>query len=110
MKILHPDRHELDIVRHFSFFGVRGASLMALIGMLKILLAVGLFSGLWPRVVGLVGAVALLAMNLTGIFAGGGTIAAPLGLVVKNAPLWFCMLFYAFGARPGKTQATRGRP
>ncbi|RYG64212.1 hypothetical protein EON80_19665 [bacterium] len=99
MKILRPDPHELDIVRHFSFLGLGGADLMKGIGALECLLALGFFSGLIPRSVGIVGSVALLAMNLTGIFAGGGTIAAPLGLLIKNTPLWFCMLFYALGTR-----------
>jgi uncharacterized membrane protein YphA (DoxX/SURF4 family) len=99
MKILHPDPHELDIVRHFSFLGLGGGDLMKAIGTLECLLALGFFSGLFPRLVGGIGSVALLAMNLTGIFAGGGTIAQPLGLIIKNTPLWFCMLFYALGAR-----------
>lgn len=99
MKILRPDPHELDIVGHFSFMGLGGAGLMQAIGALECLLALGFFSGLLPRLVGVVGSVALLAMNLTGIFAADGTIEQPLGLLIKNAPLWFCMLFTAFGPR-----------
>ncbi len=90
-KILRPDAHELDIVGHFSFAGLSGATLMLFIGGLEILLALGFWSGLLPRLCAWTGIVALLAMNLTGIAGGDGTIADPIGLLIHNTPLWCCM-------------------
>ena len=94
-KILRPDPHELDIVSHFSFLGLSGATLMMFIGALETLLALGFWSGLLPRLCAWTGIVALLAMNLVGIAGGDGTIADPLGLLIHNTPLWCCMLAIA---------------
>ena len=94
-KIVRPDPHELDIVRHFSLFGIGGATLMVFIGALETLLALGFWSGLLPRLCAWTGIVALLAMNLVGITGGGGTIADPIGLLIHNTPLWCCMLAMA---------------
>lgn len=66
---------------------------MRFIGALEILLALGFWSGLLPQLVGWTGCIALLAMNLVGI--GSGEIASPLGLLIKNTPLWFCMALVA---------------
>ena len=91
-KILAPDTHELDIVRHFSFLGLSGADLMIFIGALETLLALGFWSGLLPKLCAWTGIVALLAMNLVGIFGSDGSIADPVGLLIHNTPLWCCML------------------
>lgn len=93
-KILRPDAHESNIVAHFHFLGLSGTSLMMFIGALEVLLALGFWSGLLPKLVGWTGCVALLAMNLVGIFASG-EIASPFELLVKNTPLWFCMALVA---------------
>ena len=90
-KIVRPDPHELEIVGHFSFFGMSGAALMLFIGALETLLALGFWSGLLPKLCAWTGIVALLAMNLTGIAGGDGTIADPVGLLIHNTPLWCCM-------------------
>ncbi len=91
-KILRPDAHELDIVRHFSFLGLSGADLMIFIGALETLLALGFWSGVLPKLCAWTGIVALLAMNLVSIFGAGGTITDPVGLLIHNTPLWCCML------------------
>ena len=94
MKILHPDAHELAIVAHFAPANLGAGALMGAIGALEILLGLGFCSGLWPRLVGWVGFTALLLMNLVGIF-GSGEIVAPLGLLIKNGPLWLAMALIA---------------
>lgn len=93
-KILRPEAHETRIVAHFHFLGLSGAGLMSFIGALEVLLALGFWSGLLPRLVGWTGCAALLLMNLVGIF-GSGEIASPLALLIKNTPLWFCMALIA---------------
>ena len=90
-KIIAPDAHELEIVGHFSFLGMSGATLMLLIGALETLLALGFWSGILPRLCAWTGIVALLAMNLVGILGANGAIADPIGLLIHNAPLWCCM-------------------
>ena len=94
-KILAPNAHELDIVSHFAFFGLSGGALMIFIGALETLLALGFWSGLLPKLCAWTGIVALLAMNLVGIFASDGSIADPVGLLIHNTPLWCCMLAIA---------------
>ena len=99
MKILSPDPHELEIVAHFSFLGLSGTSLMAFIGALECLLGLGFWSGYLAKFVAWTGISVLLAMNISGILGGGGTIASPIGLLIKNTPLWCCMgLLAANGA------------
>ena len=108
MKLWLRDPHQLAIVGSFALAPPLGLPpfspqlFMSLIGSGETLLALGFFSGLWPRfVAGFAGAL-LLVMNLCGIVFGGGNIAQPIDLLIHNLPFLLCIaLLGIYGAGAG---------
>ena len=56
------------------------------------LLALGVLSGLWWRPLAWFQLALLAAMNAIGILAGGGAIADPAGLILRNLPFAMCII------------------
>jgi len=90
-KIVTGNAYELSIVRQFSATPEGARQLMNVIGAAETLLALGVLSGLFARPLAWFQIAILLAMNLTGIFFGGGTIREPVVLLIHNLPLLLCM-------------------
>jgi uncharacterized membrane protein YphA (DoxX/SURF4 family) len=90
-KIIVQDTHELSIVQQFAATPESARLLMAGIGGAETLLALGVLSGLLARPLACFQVFILVTMNLTGIFFGRGTIAAPVSLIIHNLPLLLCM-------------------
>ena len=90
LKIVAHDAHHRAIVA--AVFGAdwRANLALLLIGCAETLLGLGIASGIAWRLVNIVQIGVLLAMNLVGIFFGGGEIAHPLGLLIQNLPLFCC--------------------
>lgn len=92
MKLLARDPHELSIVAAVGGpGGLSPAQFLGLIGAGETLLALGVLSGLFARPLAILQAVLLLSMNVVGIVMGGGNIADPAGLLVRNLPFLACM-------------------
>jgi uncharacterized membrane protein YphA (DoxX/SURF4 family) len=89
LKVIAVDPHHLEIVTQVGF----ASPLMALrlIGAGETLLALGVLSGLFYRWISLFQILLLVAMNASGILFGGGKIAQPVGLIIGNLPLLFCI-------------------
>lgn len=88
LKMIAKDAHHLAIVSSVGFSSPETA--MLLIGLGETLLGLGVLSGLFHRFVAVFQILLLLAMNLSGIFFGGGNVAAPFGLLLGNLPLVMC--------------------
>jgi uncharacterized membrane protein YphA (DoxX/SURF4 family) len=91
LKLLTRAPHELAVVA-----GVGGRlapeRLLELIGGGESLLALGVLCGLWWRPLAWFQLALLAAMNAIGILAGGGAIADPAGLVIRNLPFVMCII------------------
>lgn len=89
LKIVAADAHHLEIVRQVGFTSPLLA--MRLIGVGETLLGIGVLSGFYPRAVAALQIAIILAMNVTGILFGGGSIPDPAGLLIGNLPLLLCI-------------------
>ncbi len=95
-KLVMRDAYELSIVRQFAGSDAGALQLMSAIGTAETLLAIAVLSGIFARPLAWFQITMLVVMNLTGIFFGNGTIEHPIGLLIKNLPLWFCMALIGF--------------
>lgn len=95
-KLVMRDAYELSIVRQFTASDTGAAQLMSAIGTAETLLAIAVLSGLFARPLAWFQVAILVVMNLTGIFFGNDTIEQPVGLLIKNLPLWTCMATIGF--------------
>jgi uncharacterized membrane protein YphA (DoxX/SURF4 family) len=92
MKLVARDPHELAIVAAVGGpGGLSSEQFLRLIGIGEALLGLGVLSGLWTRPLASLQILLLLAMNLIGSVWGGGNIARPVGLVIKNLPFLMCI-------------------
>ncbi|MHA3772523.1 DoxX-like family protein [Verrucomicrobiota bacterium sgz303538] len=89
LKVVALDPHHLEIVTHVGFSSPEIA--LRLIGLGETLLGLGVLSGILYRWIALFQIVLIVAMNVTGILFGGGSIAHPAGLLIGNLPLLFCI-------------------
>ena len=90
LKIVVRDPHHRAIVAAVFGDDWRADVALIAIGTGESLLAAGIASGIAFRFVNGVQIAVLLAMNLIGIFYGGGEIAHPIGLLIQNLPLFCC--------------------
>jgi uncharacterized membrane protein YphA (DoxX/SURF4 family) len=92
MKLITRDPHELAIVAAVGGpGGLTPGGFMMLIGVGETLLALGVLSGLFARPLAAAQILLLLAMNGAGIAWGDGSIAHPIGLILKNLPFLMCI-------------------
>ncbi len=95
LKVILLDAEHLAVVQGLEQTWLSPENLLRLIGSCEILLAIGVLSGLFNRFVSIFQFVILLVMNTIGIVFSGA-IAAPLGLLVQNLPLFFCIGLVAY--------------
>jgi uncharacterized membrane protein YphA (DoxX/SURF4 family) len=92
MKLAVRDPHELAIVAAVGGpGGLTPSNFLTLIGVGETLLALGVLSGLLARPLAALQIFLLIAMNGIGIVWGGGNIAHPVGLLIKNLPFLTCI-------------------
>jgi uncharacterized membrane protein YphA (DoxX/SURF4 family) len=101
-KIVGPAEHELAVVQSLPGLPVSALTLLRIIGIGETLLGIAVASGLYARPLAIFQGLLLITMNGLGIALGGGAIADPVGLIVKNLPLLCCiaLLGVAGGAPP----------
>ena len=108
MKVLRQDPHEVSIVGAVgSPLGMTATQFLCLIGAGEVLIALAVLAGLYPRFVAGFQIGLLLAMNVTAIFFGRGTIADPIGLLIHNMPLIVCIFLNGF-CNPDRTAGAEG--
>lgn len=95
LKVIQLDPEHLAVVQGLEQNLITPENLLRLIGGCEILLALGVLSGLFNRFVSIFQFTILLVMNIIGIVFSGA-IAAPLGLLVQNLPLFFCIALVAY--------------
>jgi uncharacterized membrane protein YphA (DoxX/SURF4 family) len=114
LKLIRRAPHELAVVEGVGGFGpLTPLQFLQAVGAGETLLAVGVLSGLWWRGLAWFQIALLAAMNAVGILMGGGAIAEPAGLVVRNLPFVACIALVglcgpgafalAWGGRGAKT-------
>jgi uncharacterized membrane protein YphA (DoxX/SURF4 family) len=92
MKLVARDPHELAIVAAVGGpGGLSAEGFLKLIGAGETLLGFGVLSGLGARPLAVFQILLLLAMNLIGSAWGGGNVASPVGLLIKNLPFLMCI-------------------
>ena len=93
LKLIVRDPQHLHVVESVGpVAGLAPADFLTLIGAGETLLALGILSGLLHNFVAVFQIALLVSMNSIGILSGG--VEKPLGLVVGNLPLLFCMLLH----------------
>lgn len=95
LKVILLDPEHLAVVAGLEQSVLSPENLLRLIGSCEILLALGIVSGLLNRFVSIFQFTILLVMNIIGIVFSGA-ITAPLGLLVQNLPLFFCIALVGF--------------
>lgn len=95
LKVILLDPEHLSIVEGLGQSWLSPENLLRLIGSCEILLALGILSGFFNRFVSIFQFTILLTMNIIGIVFSGA-IAAPLGLLVQNLPLFFCIALVGY--------------
>ena len=95
LKVVLRDSHELRIVASASaHVKLPGLWCLVGIGLGETLLAALVLLGLWPKPLAWLQGIALAAMNLGGIFLGGGEIGDPIYLLIHNLPTFACVVVY----------------
>jgi uncharacterized membrane protein YphA (DoxX/SURF4 family) len=105
LKIIQADPHHLTVVRSVPLpVWITPDKALTLIGAGETLLALGIASGLWHRLVNGFQIALLVAMNIIGIVCAGSEISAGWGLLLMNLPqLMLAWLLLRHG--PGKWNA-----
>lgn len=94
LKVILLDAEHLAVVQGLEISFLSSENLLRLIGFAEILLALGIWSGHLNRFVSIFQLVILLVMNGIGI-AFSGAINEPLGLLIQNLPMFFCIIIVA---------------
>lgn len=98
LKVILLDAEHLAVVQGLGIDYLSPENLLRLIGFAETLLALGIWSGLLNRFVSIFQLAILVVMNSIGIVFSGA-IAEPLGLLVQNLPMFFCIVIVAiYGA------------
>jgi uncharacterized membrane protein YphA (DoxX/SURF4 family) len=91
LKVLRPAPHELALVAAVAPAPLSPARFLLLIGCGETLLGLAVLSGLYARPLAFFQGTLLVLMNFLGILFGGGSIADPVGLVIRNVTLLLCI-------------------
>jgi hypothetical protein len=84
-KLLRGQPHELEVVESVPYFGPRvGALFLQVLGVIEVLLAIWVLSGIAPVWCALAQTVLLVTLNANGLLWARRVIHDPAGMVIKN--------------------------
>ena len=99
-KILGRAPREAQVVAAVPRFGARyGQSFLKALGVVEVLLAVWVMSGIVPGTCAIVQVILLIVLNVNGLLWSRHIIHDPAGMIVKN--IAFLVLAWVCGAAPG---------
>jgi uncharacterized membrane protein YphA (DoxX/SURF4 family) len=99
-KVLGRAQREAQVVAAVPVFGPRfGQPFLKALGIVEVLLAAWIMSGIYPGTCAVVQIALLVVLNVNGLLWSRHIIHDPAGMVIKNVA--FLVLVWACGAGPG---------